>query len=137
VKVEQDLSPGKDGPKHCSNVKATSQEGGAGVDAEADVDGEAIFENPREVLDRRTKQEEQECVSKWETASFRTFNRKIGGQLKSPKGARKNQTDPSNSLRERPTTWKDSLKKFDVETIEGMSKSRKARPSHLFLCRPL
>jgi hypothetical protein len=28
-------------------VKATSQEGGAGVDAEADVDGEAIFEKPK------------------------------------------------------------------------------------------
>jgi hypothetical protein len=82
--------------------------------------------NPREVLDRRIKQEEQECVSKWETASFQAFNRKIGSQSGSPKGARKNQTDPSSSIRERPTTWKDFLEKFVVETIEGTSKSRKA-----------
>jgi hypothetical protein len=47
VKVEQDLSPGKDWPKHRWNVKATSQEGGAGVDAEAYVDGEAIFDKPK------------------------------------------------------------------------------------------
>jgi hypothetical protein len=47
VKVERDLSRGKDGPKHRRNVKATSQERGAGVDAEADVDGEAIFEKPK------------------------------------------------------------------------------------------